>query len=48
MRSNGALIRSLRDGDLPGPANDLTVDRDHLWVATEDGLVRFRLDAIRP
>jgi ligand-binding sensor domain-containing protein len=24
------------------------VDREHLWVGTEDGLVRFRLDAIRP
>ena len=40
--------RTLREGDLPGPANDLAVDREHLWVGTEDGLVRFRLDAIRP
>jgi hypothetical protein len=40
--------RALRDGDLPAPANDLAVDREHLWVGTEDGLVRFRLDAIRP
>ncbi|HEU4474532.1 MAG TPA: hypothetical protein VFR72_06815 [Gemmatimonadales bacterium] len=48
VRLNGAMIRSLRDGDLPGPATDLAVDRDYLWVATEDGLVRFRLDAIRP
>jgi ligand-binding sensor domain-containing protein len=47
-RLAGASARALRDGDLPGPANDLAVDRDHLWVATEDGLVRFRLDAIRP
>jgi hypothetical protein len=39
---------ALREGDLPGPANDLAVDREHLWVATEDGLVRFRLDAVRP
>jgi ligand-binding sensor domain-containing protein len=39
---------ALREGDLPGPANDLAVDREHLWVATENGLVRFRLDAIRP
>jgi ligand-binding sensor domain-containing protein len=48
VRLSGALVRALRDGDLPGPANDLAVDRDHLWVATENGLVRFRLDAIRP
>jgi ligand-binding sensor domain-containing protein len=40
--------RPLREGDLPGPANDLAVDREHLWVGTADGLVRFRLDAIRP
>ncbi|MEP6686872.1 MAG: hypothetical protein ABJC36_00900 [Gemmatimonadales bacterium] len=40
--------RPLREGDLPGRANDLTVDGDYLWVATNGGLVRFRLDAIRP
>ena len=39
---------ALREGDLPGPANDIAVDGKHLWVATEDGLVRFRLDAVRP
>jgi hypothetical protein len=48
VRLDGAPARTLREGDLPGPANDLAVDRDHLWIATEDGLVRFRLDAIRP
>jgi hypothetical protein len=48
VRLGGPPVRALRDGDLPGPVNDLAVDRDHLWVATEDGLVRFRLDAIRP
>jgi hypothetical protein len=47
-RLTGSPLRALREGDLPGPANDLAVDRDHLWVATEGGLVRFRLDAIRP
>jgi ligand-binding sensor domain-containing protein len=47
-RLEGSAARPLREGDLPGPANDLAVDRDHLWVATEEGLVRFRLDAIRP
>ena len=38
----------LREGDLPGISSDLTVDREYLWVATDGGLVRFRLDAIRP
>ena len=47
-RLAGAPARPLREGDLPGPPNDLAVDREHLWVGTEDGLVRFRLDAIRP
>jgi hypothetical protein len=47
-RLAAAPARTLREGDLPGPVNDLAVDREHLWVGTEDGLVRFRLDAIRP
>lgn len=41
-------LRPLRVGDLPGPANDVAVDDKYLWVATDAGLVRFRLDAIRP
>ena len=41
-------VRALRDGDLPGLATDLAVDRRYLWVGTERGLVRFELDAIRP
>jgi hypothetical protein len=41
-------VRPLREGDLPGNSNDLTVNGDYLWVATDGGLVRFRLDAIRP
>jgi ligand-binding sensor domain-containing protein len=41
-------LRPLREGDLPGAANDLAVDQDYLWVATNGGLVRFRLSAIRP
>ena len=41
-------LHPLRQGDLPAPANDLTVNGDYLWVATDAGLVRFRLDAIRP
>lgn len=47
-RLEGSPARALLEGDLPGPANDLAVDQDHLWIATEEGLVRFRLDAIRP
>ncbi len=47
-RLGGSPARPLREGDLPGPPTDLAVDREHLWVGTEDGLVRFRLDAIRP
>jgi ligand-binding sensor domain-containing protein len=41
-------IVSLREGDLPSNSNDLAVDREYLWVATDAGLVRFRLSAIRP
>jgi ligand-binding sensor domain-containing protein len=47
-RLGGSPTRPLREGDLPGPANELAVDREHLWVGTAAGLVRFRLDAIRP
>jgi hypothetical protein len=47
-RLGGSPARPLREGDLPAPATDLAVDREHLWVGTADGLVRFRLDAIRP
>jgi len=41
-------IRPLQPRDLPGAANDLAVDQEYLWVATDGGLVRFRLRAIRP
>ncbi len=47
-RLSAPPLRTLRDGDLPGAINDLGVDRDHLWVATDRGLVRFRLSDIRP
>jgi ligand-binding sensor domain-containing protein len=47
-RLGGSAARPLREGDLPVPVNDLAVDREHLWVGTAHGLVRFRLDAIRP
>jgi ligand-binding sensor domain-containing protein len=48
VRLEGAPLRVLREGDLPGPTTDIAVDRDYLWVGTERGLARFRLDAIRP
>jgi hypothetical protein len=34
--------------DLPAEPNDLAVDQQFLWVATDRGLVRWRLDAVRP
>lgn len=37
-----------RPGDVPGPVHDLAVDRQYLWAATEQGLVRFRKDALVP
>jgi ligand-binding sensor domain-containing protein len=45
---NTPPLRPLGDADLPGGINDLAVDRDYLWVATDRGLVRFRLGVIRP
>jgi ligand-binding sensor domain-containing protein len=47
-RLDTPALRPLGQGDLPGAANDLAVDEDFLWIATDGGLVRFRLDAIRP
>ena len=47
-RLNAPPLRSLREGDYPGEATDLSVGREYLWVGTTEGLVRFRLDAIRP
>lgn len=40
-------VRPLGQGDLPGSVNDLAVDDQYLWVATDGGLVRFRLNAVR-
>lgn len=46
---NAMPIRVLSNpGDLPGEPLDLAIDEQYLWVATRGGLVRFRLDAIRP
>lgn len=47
-RLNGPALLVLHEGDLPGFTRDLAVDETYLWVATDGGLVRFRLDAIRP
>ncbi len=38
----------LVDRDLPAEPTDLAVDDQFLWVATARGLVRWRLDAVRP
>jgi ligand-binding sensor domain-containing protein len=34
--------------DIPGNPLDVAVDEDYLWVASDAGLTRFRLNAIRP
>jgi ligand-binding sensor domain-containing protein len=47
VRLRGPAILVLTQGDLPGLTRDLAVDESYLWVATDGGLVRFRLDAIR-
>jgi len=48
-RLDGAPVRSLTVlDDLPGVPLDLAIDADFLWVATDAGLVRFRLTEIRP
>ncbi|MEO8295972.1 MAG: hypothetical protein ABI613_10700 [Gemmatimonadota bacterium] len=45
---NAIPARVLRvPGDIPGSPYDLAIDDQYLWIATEHGLVRFRLDAIR-
>lgn len=46
-RLNTPPLRPVRDGDLPAAVNDLAVDDEYLWVATDRGLVRFLLSAIR-
>jgi hypothetical protein len=46
---NALPARTLRfPADLPGEPVDLALDDDFLWIATQQGLVRFRLEAIRP
>jgi ligand-binding sensor domain-containing protein len=34
--------------DIPGTPLDVAVDEDYLWIASDAGLVRFRLAAVRP
>jgi ligand-binding sensor domain-containing protein len=34
--------------DIPGNPLDVAVDEDYLWVASDGGLTRFRLTAVRP
>ncbi len=48
VKLNSPPVRPIRGADLPGAINDIAVDSDHLWVATDRGLVRFRLRDIRP
>jgi ligand-binding sensor domain-containing protein len=47
-RLNTPPLRPLGEGDVPGAVNDLAVDDQYLWAATDGGLVRFRLNVIRP
>jgi ligand-binding sensor domain-containing protein len=48
VRLNTPPLRPLINGELPALVRDLAVDAEHLWVATDAGLVRWSLDAIRP
>jgi ligand-binding sensor domain-containing protein len=49
VRPGGPVLRPLLSGSaLPGSVADVAVDQDDLWVATDRGLVRFALDAVRP
>jgi hypothetical protein len=46
---NAQPVRQLRfPADLPGRPFDVSVDDDYLWVSTDQGVVRFRLDAVQP
>ena len=48
-RLNGPIERMLATGDaLPGEAWDVSIDGDRIWVATPNGLVRFRRQAVEP
>ncbi|HEU4700290.1 MAG TPA: hypothetical protein VFS40_13990 [Gemmatimonadales bacterium] len=47
-RPNTLALRPLLLGDLPDVPTSLAIEDGHLWVGTLAGLVRWRLDAIRP
>ena len=49
VRLSSPPIRPLfAPGDLPGEVYDLAIDGEYLWTATAHGLVRWRLEAVRP
>jgi hypothetical protein len=47
-RVDGGPVRPLLAEEHPGRIRDLAIDDTYLWVATEGGLVRWRLRAIAP
>ncbi len=49
VRLDSPPIRPLLGGtDYPGLVQDVAVDGDFLWIATDQGLTRFRRDAVEP
>ena len=42
------FLFAARRADLPGPVRDLALSGAFLWVATEGGAVRFRVQSLRP
>lgn len=47
-RLESPVLRPLRADEHPGRIRDLTTSGEYLWVATEHGLVRWRIEAILP
>lgn len=45
---NSPIQRPFLQGDNPGLVRDMVADEEYLWVATERGLVRWRLTVVRP
>lgn len=48
LRPGLPAVPVLRPPELPGQVTAIAVDRDYLWIGTTRGVMRFRLDAIRP
>lgn len=48
MRPGFPPIPVIGPGDIPGDVTSLVASDGYLWVGTTRGLVRFRIDAIRP